>query len=61
MLFNFMFGADLTSLLFHADQARSRLTVFETVDATPEQVATNAKLRREEERQCLVTQQAKKV
>ena len=61
MLFNCIFGADLTSLLFHADQARSRLTVFETEDVTPEQVATDVERRREEERQCLVTQQAKKV
>jgi len=56
-----MFGADLTSLLFYIDQARARLTVFEARDATSEQVAIDAERRREEERQRLVTQQAKKV
>jgi len=56
-----MFGADLTPFLLYADQTRVRLTAFETEDATPEQVATNAERRREEERQRLVTQQAKKV
>ncbi|KAJ8428638.1 hypothetical protein Cgig2_017137 [Carnegiea gigantea] len=39
---------------------RPRLTVFETRDATPEQVAADAGLCREEERQRLVNQQAKK-
>ena len=38
MLTIFMFGADLTSFLLYADQARARLTVFETGDATLEQV-----------------------
>ncbi|KAJ8419891.1 hypothetical protein Cgig2_017701 [Carnegiea gigantea] len=42
------------------DQARARLTVFETGDATLQQVAVNAKRRREVERQRLVTQQAKR-
>jgi len=56
-----MFGADLISPFFYAEQARARLTVFETGDATPEQVAGDAKRGREEERQLLVTQQAKKV
>jgi len=56
-----MFGADLTSCLFYIDQARARLTVFETGDATPEQVAAAAERKREEERQLLVAQQAKKV
>ena len=32
-----MFGAELTSCLFHVDQARARLTVFETGDAILEQ------------------------
>ena len=35
--------------------------VFETEDATPEQVAVDTERRREEERQRLVNQQAKKV
>jgi len=56
-----MFGADLTSCLLYADQARAHLTVFETGDATPEQVAAYAERRQEEERQHLVTQKAKKV
>jgi len=56
-----MFGADLTSYWFHVDQVRARLTVFESGDATPEQVAAAAERRREEERQLLVAQQAKKV
>ena len=37
------------------------MTVFETGDATPEQVAADAERCREEERQRLVNQQAKKV
>jgi len=61
MLIPFMFGADLTSLLFHAKQVRARLTVLKTRDATAEQVAIDAECRREEERQRLVTQQAKNV
>ncbi|KAJ8442187.1 hypothetical protein Cgig2_005127 [Carnegiea gigantea] len=42
------------------NQARARLTIFETGDATPEQVATDAERRREEERQLLIAEQAKK-
>jgi len=42
-------------------QARATLTVFETGDATPEQVVAETERRREEERWCLVIQQAKKV
>jgi len=61
MLTSFMFGAGLTSFMLYADQAWARLTIFETEDSTPEQVAANAKRRWEEERQHLVTQQAKKV
>jgi len=61
MLTSFMFGTDQTFCLLYADQARARLTVFETRDATPEQVAANAEHKREEERQHLVTQHAKKV
>ena len=56
-----MFGADLTSCLFYANEARVRLTVFETRDATPKQVAATAERKQEEERQLLVAQQAKKV
>jgi len=56
-----MFSADLTSLLLYADQAGARLTDFETLDATPNEVTTDAERRREEERQRLVTQQGKKV
>jgi len=56
-----MFGADLTSCLFHADQARAQLTVFETRDATPEEMAAASEHKREEERQLLVAQHAKKV
>jgi len=61
MLTSFIFGADLTSFLLYTDQVRARLTIFETRDATPEQVATDAECRREEEGQHLVTQQAKKL
>jgi len=61
MLTSFMFGADLTSFLLYAYQARARQTVFETGDTTPEQMVADAERRREEERQRLVTQQAKKV
>ncbi|KAJ8449495.1 hypothetical protein Cgig2_002292 [Carnegiea gigantea] len=43
-----------------SNQARARLTVFETGDTTPEQVAADIEHRREEERQQLITQQAKK-
>ncbi|KAJ8438015.1 LOW QUALITY PROTEIN: hypothetical protein Cgig2_029996 [Carnegiea gigantea] len=43
-----------------SEQARARLTVFETGDATPEQVAADAERCREEERQRLINQQAKK-
>jgi len=50
MLINFMFGADLTSLLFYAEQARARLTVFKTEDATPEQVVSGTEHWREEEK-----------
>jgi len=56
-----LFGADLTSYLFYADQATAQLTIFETGDATPEQVAAAAEHKRKEERQLLVAQQAKKV
>jgi len=56
-----MFGANLTSCLFYADQARARLTIFETGDAIPEQVAAAAEHKQKEERQLLVAQQAKKV
>jgi len=55
------FGSNLTSFLFYAEQARVRLTVFEAGEATPEQVAADAECRREEERQRLLNQQAKKV
>ncbi|KAJ8429329.1 hypothetical protein Cgig2_026559 [Carnegiea gigantea] len=48
------------SLVIGSNQARVRLTVFETEDATLEQVAANVECKREEERQRLVTQQAKK-
>ncbi|KAJ8424397.1 hypothetical protein Cgig2_006319 [Carnegiea gigantea] len=41
-------------------QARARLTVFETGDATPEQIAAKAEHRQEEERRRLMNQQAKK-
>ena len=61
MLTGFMFGANLTSVLLYADQVRAWLTVFDTKDATPEQVAADTERRREEETQHLVTQQAKKV
>ena len=47
MLITFMFGTDLSSVLFHAEQARVRLTVFETEDATPEQVAADIELQLE--------------
>jgi len=57
----FMCGVDLTSCLFLADQVRAQLTVFETGDTTPEQVAVAAEHKREEERQLLVAQHAKKV
>ena len=61
MLTIFMLGANMTSPLFYADQVRARLTVFETRDATLELVATDPKRQQEEDRQHLVTQQAKKV
>jgi len=47
--------------LFYAEQAREKLTIFETRDAAPKQVAAEAESRREEERRRLVNQQAKKV
>ena len=47
--------------MFYAEQARAMLSVFETEDATPEQVAVDTERRREEERQRLVTQKAKKI
>jgi len=56
-----MFVADLASFLLYADQARARLIVFKTRDVTPKQVVAVAERWRKEERQRLVTQQAKKV
>ena len=50
MLVMFMFGADLSFISFYVEQARENLTVFETGDAIPEQVAADAEHQREDER-----------
>ena len=61
MLVNFPIWFWPNFLFVLCREARARSTVFEAVDAIPEQVTADAERRRKEERRCLVNQQANKV